>query len=571
MSLQGELCDASEEAQREAEWQATGRISCASNPVPFSCSAAGSSADPLEPPQGSQLGTILEQAAAIIGYSQVVPNNHTSTAKGRLSIPGWLSQAAHQAEQTQLGGKPEALAHASSQTASAAAAGGTLQSLPNKPDADANPDAAADADAGAAATTASAVRLPAQGDQETGHSDAAPASPPAALQSAASQPQAVQGLAQLHSAPVPASLTDATGTHTKAAVDPASESQTQAGDLKSAAVLQDAPTQQAAQKSAAADSKQAPAAVPAVEANPAADDSMSQETEDLEDIAPTEVQLPDHASLLHAATAQTQRSPAPVVAPAATAGRQGNSTESPQAEARSQADAGAHAQLPVRAEAGNAQAAPVQELPAATQQMLPGSPTQDLHLHLQLSYMEPELADHHAGHAGDDHAGGHAGRDHAGPAGDAASQQLCLQLATEPPMPEAHAEHAVRDESWRAGVGSPAGLDLNLDTQVPEQANADKAGSVCAAVGGHKSPALNRGWWAQPWSAAQHAQPAEDAFADSFPTGLPNTCTPPNSVCIDKVYMSVLTVCICCCGIYHGLRCTKTAVSLSNIGFSNPP
>ena len=490
--------------------------------MPFSCSAAGSSADPLEPPQGSQLGTILEQAAAIISYSQVVPT-HTTTAQGRLSVPGWLSQA----QQTQPRGKPDA--YASSQTASAAAAGGALQSSPNKPDA----EAAAEA----------------QGDQEKGHSDAASA-PAAALQSAAaSQPQAVQGLAQLHSAPVPASLTDAIGAVPTAAVAPASESQTQAGDLpSSAAVLHDAPTQQvlpagAAQKSAEAESKQAPA----VEATELADDSMSQETdEDLGDIAPTEVQLPDHASLLHAAASQTQRSPAPAVAPDDTLGRQGNSTESPQPEAHSQAAAGGRAKLPVRAGSGSAQAAPVQEPPAATQQMLPGSPTQDLHLHLQLSYMEPELAHHHAGPAGDDHAGGHAGpagHDHAEPAGDAASQQLCLQLATEPPLPEAPAEDAGRDESWRGGVGSPARLDLNLDTQVPEQQNADKAASVCAAVGGHKSPALNRGWWAQPWSAAQHAQPAEDA--DSFPAGLLNTCTPSNSVCIDDVYMSV-----CIDGVY---------------------
>lgn len=474
-TLQDELCDASEEAQRLAEWQATCRISSLSDQVPFSCSAAGSSADPLEPPAGTQLGTIMEQAAAIISYSQAAPD-HTSPVKAPQLAPGWLSQAVLHAAQTQKRDTPEAPPYAS-QTASAAAAGGGLRSPPDQADAATGgvlqcPSNQADA---AADTAAEAVCLPALGGQERDQSNAATASPAAALQ---------PGNAASH--------------YAIAAIGPAQESHAQAGAVTTAAVLQDGSAPQALpamveQRSAAAAWEEAPAGVPAAEAEEAADAAMSQETEEgLGDIAATEVQLPDQTSLLHAASFQDQR----CSSAAAPAGRH-HLTESPQSEVH-QADAGMSPKVTVGAGVGAPQAASVREALSASPQRLPGSPTPDLQL--QLTYLEPELAARHAE-----------------PAEETASQQLRLQLTTEPPMPEANAANVTLDESCRDGVRSPARLDLNLDTQLPEQP-ADKAPSVCAPAGGQKSPALNRGWWNQPWSVAQHVQPAEDA--DSLPAGL---------------------------------------------------
>ena len=500
-NLQGELCDASEEAQRLAEWQATGRISSLSNQVPFSCSAAGSSADPLEPPAGTQVGNIMEQAAAIISYSQVA-HDHTSTAEPLQPASAWLPQAGLHAAQTQKEDTPKAPPYAS-QTSCAAAAPGMVQCSRGQADAAAGgvlqcPSNQADA---AADTAAEAVCLPAPGGQEKDQSNPANASPAAALPlgHAASQSGAVQGHTQLHSAAVPVSLSDADA---KASARSAEESQAQAGAVPSGAVLQDgcALPLVAEQRSAtAAASKHSPAVVPAVapaaEAGEAADDAMSQEVEeDLGDLAPTEVQVPDQASLPRAAGSQGQRSPPPLVAPA------GGSiclTDAAQSDVH-QADAEASPQVIVGAEAGSPPAVSAYEAPSASQQMLPGSPTPDLQL--RLTYLEPEQAAHHDR-----------------PAGEAAVQQLHLHLATEPSMPEPHAGNVMQDESCQDGVQSPAELDLNLDTQLPDP-SADRAPSVCAPVGGQKSPALKRGWWHQPWSVAQHVQPAEDA--DSLPAGL---------------------------------------------------
>ena len=454
--------------------------------MPFSCSAAGSSADPFDPPEGTQLGTVLEQAAAIISYSQVV-HDHTSPGKLQQPPAGLLSQAVLHAAQTQKRGMPQAPPSASqTDSAAAAAVNRVLQSLPDQ------------AGAVDAAPKATAAQLPAQTDQETDQGNAAPASSAAAprAQSPASQSGAVQGQTRPHSAPGPTRRVPADVTDAKAAVAPAQESQTQAAAVASAAVLQDDSAHQilaaaAKQKSAAASSEQAPAGVPAAEA--AADDSMSQETfEDLGDIGPTEVQLPDHASLLHAAASQDQASPAPIVAPASPAGRHGDL-----ADEAHQADADACPEPAVGAGKIALGGVSVHEpLPTS----LPGSPTQDLHL--QLTYLGPEPADHHAE-----------------PAAEAASQQLRLQLATEPSM--AHDAADVQDASCQDVVGSPAQLDLNLDTQLPDLP-AEKAELVSAPVGGQKKspqPALKRGWWNQPWSVAQHA---EDV--DSLPAGLTSTC-----------------------------------------------
>ena len=527
-TLQDELCNASEEAQRLAEWQATGRISSLSVQVPFNCSASGSSADPLEPPAGTQLGTILEQAAAIISYSQVA-HDHTSPAKPQQPAPGWLPHAVLHAAHTQKRDTLEAPPHAS-QTASAA--GGALPPPSDSADAAGGdrlqrPLTQAD---GAADTAAKAVGLLAQGGQEMDQGNAVNASLAAALQPGDAVPKSgpVQGNTQPHSDPVPDSVVGANGTDAEAAVGTAQEPQTQAGAAASGAVLLEGSAQQAllpevrGQRSAAAASEQAPAGLPAEEK---ADHAMSQETEeDFGDIAPTEVQLPDQAPLLHAVSSPRQHSPSPVVAPAS---RHDHLTESAQPEVH-QTDAGASPQVPVGAEVGTAQAAAVHKAPLAAQQMRPGSPTP--HLQLQLTYLEPELADHHAG-----------------PAAEAASQQLQLQLTTEPPMREAHAASVDLDDACRDGVQSPAELDLNLDTQLPDP-SADKAPSVCAPAGGCKSPAPNRGWWNQPWSVAQHVQPAEEP--DSLPAGLQAHAQP--RLCV------YVTGCMCAVA-YARLSCTKTS------------
>lgn len=64
------MCSPSEAAERLARFEADGHITPAHHP-PFSCSAAGSSAPGFELTQGTQFGTVIEEAAAIINYSQM--------------------------------------------------------------------------------------------------------------------------------------------------------------------------------------------------------------------------------------------------------------------------------------------------------------------------------------------------------------------------------------------------------------------------------------------------------------------------------------------------------------------
>ncbi|KAL0040637.1 hypothetical protein WJX79_000270 [Trebouxia sp. C0005] len=68
--VEGEMCSPSEAAERLATFEAEGHITFAHHP-PFSCSAAGSSAPGFELTQGTQFGTVIEEAAAIIKYSQM--------------------------------------------------------------------------------------------------------------------------------------------------------------------------------------------------------------------------------------------------------------------------------------------------------------------------------------------------------------------------------------------------------------------------------------------------------------------------------------------------------------------
>lgn len=491
-TLQDEMCTASEEAQRLAQWHSTGRITAASQQPPFSCSAAGSSADPLEPPQGTQLGTVLEQAAAIISYSQV--HERTSPVKTQPPPPRLLLPQAVLHVHTQKQGMPKASppTHAS-QTASAAAMcpANVLNPTPCQALLLHKHDATAEA---------AAAHLAAGSDQRREECDGATAVQGDALQpgNSASQSGSVLGDTQPNSAPVPASADAPGGVAGTAA--PAQESQTQAGAPALAApVLQGGSAHQtlAGEESAPAAAvtcKQAPAGVPAAKSGLGADCGMSQETDiSLEDIAPTEVQLPWPAPLLHAAVTKAQSLPASDTAPAPATDRPRSPTESAWS-AEHEAKPEASPELAVGTEL-----VPQDVALVPSHEMLGRSPTQDLQL--QLTYLEPELAGHHAE-----------------PAAEADSKQLCLQRAAQMQPPEAHADPDMNGDSCWEDVSSPARLDLNLDTQLPDPP-ADKAGSLCrAAAGGQKSPqpcALRRGWWNQPWSVAQNV---EDA--DSLPAGL---------------------------------------------------
>ena len=178
--------------------------------------------------------------------------------------------------------------------------------------------------------------------------------------------------------------------------------------------------------------------------------------------------------------------PASDMTPAAATDKPGNLTETPPSE-EPQADA--DLELAVGTEVVTQEGA----VAPASQQMQDGSPTQGLHL--QLTYLEPELAHHQTAAAARE-----------------ASQELRLQGGTKSQIPEARAATDPKEGSSWEGGGSPVQLDLNLDTQLPEPAADNAAGA------GQRSPqpAPRRGWWNQPWSVAQ--QHAEDA--DSLPAGL---------------------------------------------------
>lgn len=481
------MCSPSEEAQRLAEWHATGGISSATHNLPFNCSAAGSSADPMEPPRGTQLGTVLEQAVAIISYSQVHDRTSPAKAQHPPPVPFVLPQAVLHAAQTQKQGTPPPTHASQTGSAAAACAAGVLQSSPH-------PAGVADAAAETAAAAGSDQDRDTQGAAVAVSGDAHQHS------NAASQSGEVPGHVQLHSVSVPADHTQATDApdgNGAAAVAPVQESQTQADAPASVAVLQgdSAAAEQKSAAAAAAASQHVPAAVPVAKAGQdLTDEVMSQETDaSLGDMAPTEVQVPGPASLLPAAVAQGHCLPASGIAPAAATDRPGNLSESARSE-ELQAEASLEPAVGTEVVAQEVADAP------ASHQMLNGSPTQGLHL--QLTYLEPELANHHTRPA-TTAAAKAAARE--------APQELRLQLVTECQVPEGHATTDLHEGSCWEGGRSPAQLDLNLDTQLPDLP-ADKA-----AVGGQRSPqpALGRGWWNQPWSAAQHV---EDA--DSFPAGL---------------------------------------------------
>ena len=480
------MCSPCEEAQRLAEWQATGEIAALSNQVPFSCSAADSSADPFHLSQGTQQGTILEQAAAIITYSQVHQNPSPARQQHQEDrlLPQAVLHAAHlhmraavDASQTSSAAVPVPQVSGAQQGAAAAVAELDVQ---GGADSDRY---GADAAACRAAAAAGQLHLPAVQVQAT----------------------AVQGLSQLPSAPV----SSQTGVAAPAQAETAAVSQS----LKGARSSGRDPAKHATFPGTEADGS--PKANPAEltarsekenvqevleEAAEQTDDELPQAVEeDLDDIAPTEIQLSEHAPLADAAASHHSH-PAPLdaftTAIMVTRNFSGISHQlvQPQQQQKERDAAGKAAVCQSSAVAAEAaKDAPVPEALLESQQMLPSSPTQDLRL--QLTYMEP------------------------------ASQQPQLHLAAEPLAKQAqqgqHAEQGpdVQDDPCQAAGESPVQLDLNLDTQVPDQPALVKAPMAHAPAGVQKSPEpdLRRGWWNQPWSIAQQTE-----NANSLPAGVTN-------------------------------------------------
>ena len=517
--MQGVVCSPCEEAQRLAEWQATGAIEAVSNQAPFSCSAAASSADPFHLSQGTQPGTVLEQAAAIISYSQVHenPSPAQQQQRGNRLLPQAVLHAAHQNMRATVDVP---------QTSSAPVPQGMAQLVSVSKqvhDADAQQATAATA-ATEAAATAGVAELQVQGnggrDQGGGTAGAAPWSVAVPTNLPSMEVQAAAAQTQTHVPSAPVLLQ----TDTAAQAETAAPFQSLAEAPLPSAHLAEHSTLQGTANKAGQPAKANPAELSAVsqkaraqevceDAAEQTDDDMPLAAEEnLGDIAATEVQLPDHAPLAQAAACH-QNHPAPINAFTTAAVKHVASGISkqltlPQQQQNQQGTAGEAAACQKSAEAAEgARLAVVSEALLESQQMLLGSPTQDLRL--QLTHVEPALADQCAVGAA-----------------EAFSQQPQLKPPAEQLPHQAwqaqQAQHAqqgpvadVQDDLCQAAGESPAQLDLNLDTQVPDQAAPVREPLASAPTGEQKSPEVRRGWWNQPWSVAH--QPED---ADSLPAGL---------------------------------------------------
>jgi len=457
------MCSPSEAAERLATLEAEGHITFVHHP-PFSCSAAGSSAPGLELTQGNQFGTVIEEAAAIINYSQMhaahppVPRHSP--------VPVVESQLQRHASQRMLS---LASQHAVGKGSITVALAGLAQ-----PQAQPASQAATQlpSDLPAVASQDDAVVLPCGTGQR----------PPSA---GSAQPVAAQ-VSSHHTTPqpeAPAASQVAGALHSQAdesrirlehlASDPGSPAQQCAPELKAPA-----------NTSAAADVMQAGSPTQCM------DDVMA-------DVAATEVQLaPAHCldlPLSPQAAAAGSSAPAaevpPAEVPAAQVTTVADTVESPTAE-----HSAVEEDLPVQEVAAPATTPAKIPVPAQPCQPVPDSPTQNLHL--QLTCLESQAAEQHLLPA----------------VASPAQQQLRLQL-TNPQASKAaqhaeqRAEHGV-DEPCEA-FSSPARLSLNLDTQLPDQELAPPASKALPGAGLQRSPqpAARRGWWGQPWSVAQ--QPEE--------------------------------------------------------------
>ena len=456
------MCSPSEAAERLAAFEAEGHITFAHHP-PFSCSAAGSSAPGFELTQGTQFGSVIEEAAAIINYSQMHAVNPAVPQHNPVKVVESQRQASQRipslASQQVIDKRGVTVAPAGSAQPQAQPGLQAATQLPSDLPAVASQD-----DGAAVLPCRTGQQVPSAGNAQPGdaqvschHTTPQPEAPVASQVAGALHSQADEsGIRPEH-----------------LASDPDSP------------VRQNAPESEApANTSAAAD------VMPAGSPAQCMDDVMG-------DMAATEVQLPA------AKGPELRLSPQAAAAGSSALAAEAPPAKVPAAQVTTVADtvefsAAEHnaveGDLPVQESAVLATTPADMPVPAQPQQPLPDSPTQNLHL--QLTCLESQAAE-----------------DHPFPAvASPPRQQLRLQLTN--PQASQAAQHAEQ----RAGHGvdepceafsSPARLSLNLDTQLPDQEVLPPASKTVPGVGLQRSPqpATRRGWWGQPWSVAQ--QPEE--------------------------------------------------------------
>ena len=460
--MQGEMCSPSEAAERLATFEADGHITPAHHPS-FSCSAAGSSAPGFELTQGTQFGTVIEEAAAIINYSQMhaahppVPRHSpvpvVESQPQRHASQRLLSLASQQAID-QHGVTVALVGHAQPEAQPSSQAATQLPS--HLPAVTSQDDAAASPCASGQQAPSAGNAQPVAAQESSHHATPQPAAPAASQVAGALHSQADEsGIRPAH-----------------LASDPGSPAQPCAPGLEAPANTSAA--------AAATDDMQAGSPTQCM------DDVMG-------DMAATEVQLPPAQcpELPLSPQAPAAEAPPAEVHPAAQVTTVADTVELPTAEHSAEEE-----DPPAQESAALATTPAEVHAPAQPHQPLPDSPTQNLHL--QLTCFESQAAEQHPLPA----------------VASPPQQQLRLQL-TNPQASQAaqhaeqRAEHDV-DEPCE-GLNSPARLSLNLDTQLPDQEVVPPASKAVPEAGAglqrSPQPAARRGWWGQPWSLAQ--QPEE--------------------------------------------------------------
>lgn len=479
--LQGELCSPSEAAERLAALETEGHITFAHHP-PFSCSAAGSSVPGFEGTQGTQFGTVVEEAAAIISYSQMHADH--SPAVRQHPDPELKSQQLHPASQA----RPCTL---SSQRALA-------QVVTVQPQTQINTSVYV--------VTEALQVLP---DLPAVTSHCGPAvlpSGPGKQAPSGDQPDLDQILSQ-SAAPLPAAAA--------AANQGVSMLQSQADESKLRPVEDDAAKSASLRQQPAPETEAAAVTASAAVVVSQSNSPTQCMDDELGDVAATEVQLPHAAHL--GLPLSPQGGAARAHSPALEVTTVADTVDLPAAGcdehvADAQAQPAAEEAVAPRTASDKAHVAS-----QAPQPHLQGSPTQTLQL--QLTCLESQAA-----------------QQHPMPAVASRSQhQLQLHLNTDPVSPAAqHAERGAQhnDSMQLQSVReSPAKLTLNLDTQLPDQELHAPGGSALPASS--PQPAARVGWWGQPWSVAQQADMAGPENAGPEPSGVmqPQCC---GKVCMHR-------------------------------------
>lgn len=459
--MQGEMCSPSEAAERLATFEAEGHITFAHHP-PFSCSAAGSSAPGFELTQGTQFGTVIEEAAAIIKYSQM---HAAHPPVPRLSpVPVVESQLQRHASQGMLSLASQQAVGRCSVTVALAG--------PAQPEAQPTSQAATQlpSDLPAVASQDDAIAAPCGRGQQASCAGKA-------------QPVAVQ-VSSHHATPLPegpAASQVAGALHSQA-----DKSRIRPEDLASDPGTQDLRQHCAPELEAPANTSAAAAAADIMQAG-----SPTQCMEDvMGDMAATEVQHPPaHCFQLPLSPQAAAAEVDPAEIPAAQVMTVADTVELPAAE-----PGAVEEDLPVQKAASPATIPAEMHRPAQAHQPLPDSPTQNLHLHL--TCLESQAAEEHRLPAVT-----------SPPQQQLRLQSINLQSSQAAQHAEQRAEHG-EDEPCEV-FNSPARLSLNLDTQLPDHELVPPASKAVPGARLQRSPqpAVRSGWWGQPWSVAQ--QPEE--------------------------------------------------------------